>query len=47
MARFHVMAKGGTFVDKEYRFNARKRNTVSKKVKTLIEWTHWEHFQHF
>jgi len=47
VVRFHVMAKGGTFIDEEYRFNARKRNMVSKKVKTLIEQTHQEHFQHF
>jgi len=33
VARFHVTAKGSTFVDKEYRFHAKKRKVVSKKTK--------------
>jgi hypothetical protein len=45
--RFHVTVKGGTLIDEEYRFNAKKRNMVSKKVKNPREQTHWELFWHF
>ena len=37
MARFHVIAKGGTFINKECRFIAMKRKVVSKKTKTPKE----------
>jgi hypothetical protein len=47
VARFHVTVKGSTFVDKEHRFDARKRKVISKKTKTSGEQAHCKHFRHF
>ncbi len=46
MKRFHVAAKGGTFVNKEYRFSSMKRKVVSKRGKKSSEHAHREHLQH-